>query len=402
MTTDLLSLPSLDDAQVVVPAPGAGPGNWAGAASAVLVDDEIYLTYRVRRPLTEGRGVAVVVARSKDGIALRAGLRGVPRRVRRGVLRAARRTPTPRRRLAALRVVRHPRDQALVDRGARRGPARGPAQRQAHRRRARRRPGGRQGPGHRGRRQPVAHVDLRASAGRPRPRGPDDAPPTPPATTGSPGPGAARCCGRAPATWDARGARVTAVLSLEPLVVLYDGRPRAEDNWHETTGVAHGQLGGVLMPDGAEPMRSPYSDGAFRYATRGRPSGRHARGSTSRSRGPTARTTWSPRSARRDPRFRPPGLERAAVAVALPVLERLPRDLSRAARCPAGAAPGGRRAVRASAAAAPGRRPCGAGRSGVGCTLRHTCGGKCLPAAAPTRIIGPIRAGARPVPDEHP
>ena len=68
MTTDLLSLPSLDDAQVVVPAPGPGPGTWAGAASAVLVDDEIYLTYRVRRPLTEGRGVAVVVARSKDGI----------------------------------------------------------------------------------------------------------------------------------------------------------------------------------------------------------------------------------------------------------------------------------------------------------------------------------------------
>ena len=33
-----LALPSFDDATVVVPAPGAGPGNWSGAASAVLVD----------------------------------------------------------------------------------------------------------------------------------------------------------------------------------------------------------------------------------------------------------------------------------------------------------------------------------------------------------------------------
>ena len=31
-------LPTLDEPRVVVPAPGSGPGNWAGAASAVLVD----------------------------------------------------------------------------------------------------------------------------------------------------------------------------------------------------------------------------------------------------------------------------------------------------------------------------------------------------------------------------
>ena len=39
-------------------------------------------------------------------------------------------------------------------------------------------------------------------------------------------------------SWDQRGARVTAVLCENPLVVLYDGRARAEDNWHEVTGVA--------------------------------------------------------------------------------------------------------------------------------------------------------------------
>ena len=54
--------------RVVAPAPGDGPGNWAGAASAVLVDGIFWLAYRVRRPLTDGRGVAVVVARSSDGV----------------------------------------------------------------------------------------------------------------------------------------------------------------------------------------------------------------------------------------------------------------------------------------------------------------------------------------------
>jgi len=40
---------------------------WAGAPSAVRDDGEIYLAYRLRRPIGEGRGYAVVVARSADG-----------------------------------------------------------------------------------------------------------------------------------------------------------------------------------------------------------------------------------------------------------------------------------------------------------------------------------------------
>src|SRR3954453_20625251 len=67
-TTTVAAVPSYgDDLQVVVPAPGRGAGNWAGAASAVLVDGVFWLTWRVRRPLTDGRGVCVVVARSDDG-----------------------------------------------------------------------------------------------------------------------------------------------------------------------------------------------------------------------------------------------------------------------------------------------------------------------------------------------
>ena len=68
-----------------------------------------------------------------------------------------------------------------------------------------------------------------------------------------------------PGTWDQRGTRVTAVLSENPLTVLYDGRARAEDNWHEATGVARSVDGLTLTADDAPPIRSPYADGALRY-----------------------------------------------------------------------------------------------------------------------------------------
>ena len=52
----------------MVSAPEGGPGNWAGAASCVLVSGIFWLTYRLRRPLDSGRGVGVVVAKSSDGV----------------------------------------------------------------------------------------------------------------------------------------------------------------------------------------------------------------------------------------------------------------------------------------------------------------------------------------------
>ena len=60
-------IPSPDRSRVVVEPPGAGDGFWAGAPSAAEGDGYIYLAYRLRRPLGEGRGYAVVVARSADG-----------------------------------------------------------------------------------------------------------------------------------------------------------------------------------------------------------------------------------------------------------------------------------------------------------------------------------------------
>ncbi|MGA3145985.1 MAG: hypothetical protein ABSF33_00760 [Acidimicrobiales bacterium] len=61
--------PCPDRSRVVVPAPGDGPGHWAGGPSAVLDGDgTFWLAYRLRRPVGAGRGYANVVARSVDGV----------------------------------------------------------------------------------------------------------------------------------------------------------------------------------------------------------------------------------------------------------------------------------------------------------------------------------------------
>lgn len=54
--------------QVVVAPERPGPGSWAGAPSALLHDGLIYLAYRLRRPIGQGRGFANIVARSRDGV----------------------------------------------------------------------------------------------------------------------------------------------------------------------------------------------------------------------------------------------------------------------------------------------------------------------------------------------
>jgi hypothetical protein len=52
---------------VVAPA-DPGPGSWAGAPSALLVDGVYWLAYRLRRPVGKGRGFANVIACSADGL----------------------------------------------------------------------------------------------------------------------------------------------------------------------------------------------------------------------------------------------------------------------------------------------------------------------------------------------
>jgi len=63
-----VTLPDPARSVVAIPPPGDGPGHWSGAPSAVLADGEIYLAFRLRRPVGKGRGYAVVVARSADGL----------------------------------------------------------------------------------------------------------------------------------------------------------------------------------------------------------------------------------------------------------------------------------------------------------------------------------------------
>ena len=61
-------LPRWEGSSVVVEPPEPKPGAWAGGPSAVVVDGVIYLAYRLRKPIGEGRGFANVIARSDDGV----------------------------------------------------------------------------------------------------------------------------------------------------------------------------------------------------------------------------------------------------------------------------------------------------------------------------------------------
>jgi hypothetical protein len=266
MVTSTLPLLAYDEMTVVVPAPGAGPGNWSGAASAVLVDGVFWLTWRERRPLTDGRGVAVVIARSDDGE------RFTPvTQVRREEFGAESferpvLVPVPGHGWRLYLSCATPGSKHWwVDSLTAATPEELPT----------------------GQRQLVLPGDRELAVKDPVVRAKDDGwemwlcchP------LGDPGhedrmttrrltsPDGLAWTDRGevlagrPGAWDARGARVTAVVGEDPLTVLYDGRADAASNWHETTGVARWD-GTRLVPDDAvPPLRSPYSDGALRYAS---------------------------------------------------------------------------------------------------------------------------------------
>src|SRR6478735_9931322 len=265
MTVDVLPLPSYDDVQIVVPAPGVGPGNWAGAASAVLVDGTFWVTYRVRRPLDEGRGVTVVVARSSDGVAFeevavvrreafgcesfeRPVLVPVPAVGWRLYLSCA--TPDSKHWWVDSLTAARPEDLAEGDRQvvlpgddvmAVKDPV---VERTAE-----------------GWRMWLCCHPLTEA-------GHEDRMTTRLLTSadGLDWTDRGEVLAGRPGRWDARGARVTTVVSSDPLVVLYDGRPDAASNWHETQGVARWD-GQRLVADDEDPVGSPYSDGAWRYAS---------------------------------------------------------------------------------------------------------------------------------------
>lgn len=263
--TGHVALPSYDGARVVVSAPGAGPGSWAGAASAVLVDGVFWLAYRVRRPLGDGRGMAVVVARSDDGEEFTPvaevhrdtfGAESLerPALVRRpdGGWRLYLSCATPGSKHWWVEAVDADEPSGL---SSGRGTIVLP------------------GSDTEAVKDPVVLVDERGwrmwvcvhPLTEP---GHEDRMSTAFATSAD---GLAwdvhgTVLRPTAGTWDARGARLTAVLGEDPLVVLYDGRPTAEDNWHEVTGVARSDDGRSLRADGTPPLTSPHGDGGFRYA----------------------------------------------------------------------------------------------------------------------------------------
>jgi len=275
VTTTQLPLPSFDGATVVVPAPGSGPGNWAGAASAVLVDGVFWLTWRERRPLSDGRGVAVIVARSDDGVRFtpvteirreefgaesfeRPVLVRLPGVGWRLYLSCA--TPDTKHWWVDTLTAATPEELAT------------------------------------GRRQVVLPGDdttavkdpvVREAAGggwemwlccHPLDRpGHEDRMTTRYLTSpdGLDWTDRGEVLAGRPGEWDQRGARVTAVVSDHPLTLLYDGRADAASNWFETTGVARWNGDRLVADDAIEPLSSPYSDGALRYAAAvPRPDGR--------------------------------------------------------------------------------------------------------------------------------
>lgn len=248
-----------------MPAPGAGPGNWAGAASAVLVDETFWLTYRTRRPLTEGRGVTVHVARSTDGVTFeevttidreafecesfeRPVLVPVPGIGWRLYLSCA--TPGTKHWWVDSLTAATPEglpagDRRVVLAGDDTVAVKDPVIEHL---------------GDRWRMWLCCHPLTEA--------GQEDRMTTRILTSpdGLDWTDHGEVLAGRSGEWDARGARVTTVLHAEPLELLYDGRPDAASNWHERTGVARWD-GTRLVADDRGPIASPYSDGAWRYAS---------------------------------------------------------------------------------------------------------------------------------------
>ena len=61
-------VPRPTEATIAIAAPGAGRGYWAGGPSAVAADGGFYVACRLRRPIGSGRGYAVAIAFSPDGV----------------------------------------------------------------------------------------------------------------------------------------------------------------------------------------------------------------------------------------------------------------------------------------------------------------------------------------------
>ena len=257
-----------DEAAVVLEPEAGRPGDWVGAPSAVYVDGIWWLAYRLRRPVHEGRGFANVVARSDDGIHFQPVLALAREAFDAESLERPALVHTPDRRWRLYVSCATPGTKHwwidLLEADTVEGltaAARLPVL---------------PGTGRSAVKDPVIRFaddqwHLWASV---HPL--DDPDATDRMTTEyATSPDGVRwtwhgtALAGVPGTWDARGARITAVaLDGDRSWALYDGRASAAENWEERTGLACATGDGFRFR--AEPggplLRSPYGSGGLRYA----------------------------------------------------------------------------------------------------------------------------------------
>ncbi|HEV2451096.1 MAG TPA: hypothetical protein VGS62_04130 [Streptosporangiaceae bacterium] len=263
--------PRPGESVVAVPPPGDGPGFWSGAPSAAEHDGDIYLAYRLRRPIGQGRGYAVAVARSADGVSFETLLTITKEEVNAESLERPALVPTPE---GTWRLylscgtfgTKHWRVE-MVEAGD-------PAAFDARQRRV-----SLPGDVKTGVKDPVIvrRDDLWYLWATCHPlEDPTEADQmVSDHATSTDGwewiwQGTA-LTGRA-GQWDSRGTRISAVqFTGDPqgtIVAYYDGRASAEENFEERTGVAIGSDPAGLTAVGDGPLaQSPYGLGGLRYLT---------------------------------------------------------------------------------------------------------------------------------------